>query len=128
MARPVYEPLLKRLRAVEAHLARVDVKDSSQTVEELAQARDELHLALDEAMALAALDGLSLRAIAGLAGLAPNSVPPRLARTASLSPYQNQAGKVVSPGVERARYDQERGTPKPSEPTAPLRFRRRRSD
>ena len=102
--------------------------DPMLAVEHLSRARDAVDEALDEAMARAALDGASFRSVASRAGLAPNSVAPRLARTAALSPYADPAGRVGSAGVERARYDAEQGRPAPAPATAPesrLRFRRR---
>lgn len=134
MTRPDHDQLLQHLREVRASLEDIDPTRGEETVERLSHARARLDAALDEAMALAALQGASLRTVAGRAGVAPNTVPPRLARTSSLSPYTNADGKVASAGVERARYDRERGTtpppPAPSQPAGvePLRFRRRRSD
>lgn len=103
--------------------------DPMQAVEQLSRAREALDEALDEAMARAALEGASFRSVASRAGLAPNSVAPRLARSAALRPYADPAGRVGSAGVERARYDAEQGRPAPA-PPAPaaeprLRFRRR---
>jgi hypothetical protein len=104
--------------------------DPMQAVEQLSRARDAVDEALDEAMARAALDGASFRSVASRAGLAPNSVAPRLARTAALRPYADPAGRVGSAGVERARYDAEQGRPAPTSAPEPapeprLRFRRR---
>ena len=69
----------------------------------LSQAMSELTAVLDEAMAEASLEGLSSRAIADAAGLAPNSVPPRLARSSALADYA-QDGRVSAEGVAAARY------------------------
>lgn len=103
-------------------------EDPMQAVEQLSRARDAVDEALDEAMARAALEGASFRSVASRAGLAPNSVAPRLARTAALSPYADPAGRVGSSGVERARYDAEQGRPAPTTAPEPrLRFRRRTS-
>ncbi len=102
--------------------------DPMQAVEQLSRARDAVDEALDEAMARAALEGASFRSVASRAGLAPNSVSPRLARTAALSAYADPAGRVGSAGVERARYDAEQGRPAPPPAPAPesrLRLRRR---
>jgi hypothetical protein len=100
--------------------------DPMQAVEQLSRAREAVDAALDEAMARAALEGASFRSVASRAGLAPNSVAPRLARTAALSPYADPAGRVGSTGVERARYDAEQGRPAPdAAPEPKLRFRRR---
>ncbi len=69
----------------------------------LSQAISELSATLDEAMAQASLQGLSSRSIADAAGLAPNSVPPRLARSAALADYAED-GRVTAEGVAAARY------------------------
>ena len=68
--------------------------DPMQAVEQLSRAREAVDAALDEAMARAALEGASFRSVASRAGLAPNSVAPRLARTTALSPYADPAGRV----------------------------------
>jgi hypothetical protein len=102
--------------------------DPMQAVEQLSRAREAVDAALDEAMARAALEGASFRSVATRAGLAANSVAPRLARTAALSPYADPDGRVGSAGVERARYDAEQGRPAPAAAPEPrLRFRRRTS-
>ena len=103
-------------------------QDPMQAVEQLSRARDAVDEALEEAMARAALEGASFRSVASRAGLAPNSVAPRLARTAALRAYADPAGRVSSAGVERALYDAEQGRPAPTPDSAPeprLRFRRR---
>ena len=100
--------------------------DPMRAVEQLSRAREAVDAALDEAMARAALEGASFRSVASRAGLAPNSVAPRLARTTALSAYADPAGRVGSTGVERARYDAEQGRPAPAAAPEPrLRFRRR---
>jgi DNA-directed RNA polymerase specialized sigma24 family protein len=116
------------LRQARAELAGVDAEDPEGSVPALRRARDAIDKALDEAMALAALEGTSLRQVAALAGIAPNTLSPRLGRTQALRAYSDQ-GRVGSVGIERARYDKERGHDEPPsgpEP-APMRFRRRRS-
>ena len=101
-------------------------EDPMQAVEQLSRAREAVDAALDEAMARATLEGASFRSVASRAGLAPNSVAPRLARTAALRPYADPDGRVGSTGVERARYDAEQGRPAPAAaPESGLRFRRR---
>jgi hypothetical protein len=101
-------------------------EDPMLAVEQLSRAREAVDAALDEAMARAALEGASFRSVASRAGLAPNSVAPRLARTAALRPYADPDGRVGSTGVERARYDAEQGRPAPAAaPESRLRFRRR---
>lgn len=92
--------------------------DPTELVAGLARAAGVLSEALDEAMARAALDGASLRSIAGRAGVAPNSVPPRLARSQALAEYAD-AGKVSAEAVVVARADRARGM-------APLAFVPRR--
>lgn len=92
--------------------------DPTELVAGLARAAEVLSEALDEAMAGAALDGVSLRSIAGRAGVAPNSVPPRLARSSALADYAD-AGKVSAEAVVVARSDRARGV-------APLAFVPRR--
>lgn len=99
-------------------------------VEQLARARSLVDEALDEAMARAVLEGTSVRAVAAAAGLAPNSVPPRLAQTDTLAAYSSVDGRVSSEGIARARFDSQRGLEAPPPPpgaAAPLRFRRRES-
>ncbi|MGL3805548.1 hypothetical protein ACSYDW_05565 [Paeniglutamicibacter sp. R2-26] len=90
--------------------------DPLAAVERLGEARELIDAALNEAMAEATLDGASIRSVAVRAGLSPNAVPPRLARTAQLSGYTDAVGKVSSSSIERARYDSETGRPAPKEP------------
>lgn len=81
--------------------------------------------ALDEAMARAALTGVSMRAIAVSAQLAPNSVPPRLARSAVLGTYAEH-GKVSADQIAVARADH-RQQAEPGNPTpAPFTFQPRK--
>jgi hypothetical protein len=56
-------------------------------------------------MARAALSGASLRVIASSAQVAPNTVPPRLARSAVLGSYA-EGGRVSAEGLAVARADQ----------------------
>ena len=81
--------------------------------------------ALDEAMARAALTGVSLRAIASSAQLAPNSVPPRLARSAVLSSYAER-GKVTADQIAVARADHRQQTEPGTQDSAPFTFRPRK--
>ena len=90
----------------------------------LTEAHRHLSAALDEAMARAALSGASVRTIAASAGVAPNSVPPRLARSASLSQYAD-AGKVTAEGLAVARVDRRRQETSAAA-TAPFSFTPRR--
>lgn len=98
-----------------------------EAVAALAEARVQLDAALDEAMAQALLAGHSLRSVAADAGVAPNTVPPRVARTAALGSYRGPDDRVTAEGVTRARYDVEQGKHVSAAPeaTTPLRFRRR---
>lgn len=120
-------PLRDAIEAARAALADADPAegDRAALVAALSAARDRLDEALDEAMAAAALDGASMRKVAQAAMLAPNTLPPRLARTASLADYADE-GRVTGGSLERARHDLRRGTyePAPNPPEA-LRFRRR---
>ena len=81
--------------------------------------------ALDEAMARAALTGVSLRAIASSAQVAPNSVPPRLARSAVLSSYAER-GKVTADQIAVARADHRQQTEPGTEHSAPFTFQPRK--
>lgn len=78
-------------------------------VRSLAAVRVMLEAELDEAMAAAAMSGSSMRAVAREAGVAPNTVAPRMARSNVLAPYSGPAGRVSSSAIERARYDAETG-------------------
>lgn len=98
--------------------------DPLAVVERLGEVRELVDVALNEAMAEATLGGASIRSVAVRAGLSPNAVPPRLARTTQLSSYTEPDGKVSGSSIERARYDSEIGRPAP---TTPLTFQRRRS-
>ncbi|PJI95127.1 hypothetical protein [Luteimicrobium subarcticum] len=120
-----------RLRAARDALEAAAAAPRGEAVEQLAEARGLVDAALDEAMAESLLDGASMRSVALDAGVAPNTVPPRLARTAALAAYSGPDGRVSAEGVTRARYDRERGTPPPDPApgtgpdVVPLRFRRR---
>jgi hypothetical protein len=101
-------------------LAEVDLTSPTAAVSSLTRARDAVQSALDEAMAQAVTrEGTSVRQIAALAGIAPNSVPPRLARSASLSAYSRH-GRVDAEGITLARADHH-------QEDAPMRFVRRNS-
>lgn len=100
-------------------LGEVDLTSSTAAVSSLTRARDAVQSALDEAMAQAVTrEGTSVRQVAALAGIAPNSVPPRLARSASLSAYSRD-GRVDAQGITLARADHQEDEP--------LRFVRRNS-
>jgi lambda repressor-like predicted transcriptional regulator len=94
--------------------------DPESVVAELSEAGRVLDEALREAMAASAIAGTSMRRLAEIAGMAPNSVPPRLARSKSLSPYADE-GSITSQGIAVARYDAASGRP-------PMTFKPRRKD
>ena len=79
-------------------------QDGRDTVSRLARARELVDSALNEAMASAVVQGVSVRQVADAAGLAPNTVPPRLARTVVLGRYA-EGGAVTGQGIARARHD-----------------------
>ncbi len=81
--------------------------------------------AMDEAMARAALTGVSMRAIAFSAQLAPNSVPPRLARSAVLGSYA-EGGKVSAEQIAVARADQRQQIEPGTQTPAPFTFQPRK--
>lgn len=89
-------------------------------VAELSEAGTALEDALREAMAASVLSGTSMRRLAEIAGMAPNSVPPRLARSKSLSPYADE-GSITSQHIAVARYDAASGRP-------PMTFQPRKKD
>ncbi len=120
------QQVLRQLDQVRAALdAAAAAAEPETAVRQLARARALLDAALDDTMARALVAGASVRAVAEEAGVAPNTVPPRLARTPLLAAYAAD-GRVSAEGIARARYDLERGTPPPDRPPVePLRFRRR---
>ncbi|HRA76036.1 MAG TPA: hypothetical protein PLE12_07355 [Propionicimonas sp.] len=85
----------------------------------LSEAGRALEEALREAMAAAVLSGLSMRRVAEITGLAPNSVPPRLARAKALQPYA--AGGITAQDIAVARHDAASGRP-------PMTFKPRREE
>jgi len=90
--------------AADAALLAVAATDSAQAVASLSQASRLIEDATREAMAAAVLDGASMRKVAEIAGIAPNSVPPRLARSKPLAPYVD-AGTITADSITMARYD-----------------------
>lgn len=87
------------------------------TVEQLRVANEEIAIALNEAMAELVVAGASVRQVAAAAGMAPNSVRPRLASSQTLGEYAAD-GVVDAMGVAAARL----------ESRAPMRFVRRRTN
>jgi len=94
--------------------------DPTQAVKDLSEANRAVEEALREAMAAAVLDGASMRKVAEVAGIAPNSVPPRLARTKPLAPYTRD-GSVTADMIAVARHDAATGR-------TPMVFTPRRKD
>ncbi len=102
-------------RAREA-LDLVDPDQAAEAIGHLRSAGEHLSAALNEALSEAALEGRSVRQLANDAGMAPNSIPPRLGASSALAPYA-EGGRVTREGLARARYDRR----------TPLRFTPRRS-
>jgi hypothetical protein len=114
--------LTRRYDEAVAALREVDLTSPSSAITSLSAAREAVQSALDEAMAEAVTsEGASVRQVASLAGIAPNSVSPRLARSTTLSAYAQQ-GRVDATGIALARADRHQ-----QEGGAPMRFVRRRS-
>ncbi|MCA0294515.1 MAG: hypothetical protein LCH96_04200 [Actinobacteria bacterium] len=107
-------------RAAEALGRALDADSAEDAVAALGDADSALEVALREAMAAAVIAGASMRRVAELTGLAPNSVPPRLARSKALSPYAGD-GAITSQDIAVARYDAAGGRP-------PMTFTPRRKD
>lgn len=118
------------LDAVRRALDEAEQRDSVGALPYLREAADLLTELIDESMAAAVLSGqASLRSAAQSAGMTENAVPPRLARTRTLGAYADERGRVTASGVERARYDLEKGVPAPASaaaPPPPMRFKPRR--
>lgn len=123
-------PIGAAVDAARAALTAVEPQSPIEALPLLRVAQSFVTRAIDEAMAAVVLDqGGSIRTAGALAGLSENAVGPRLARTALLSAYGSETGRVTAAGVERARYDLEQGRHRaPDETTTPppLRFRARR--
>ena len=124
------EPIGTAVERAREALAAADPADPAGALPRLREAQDHLTAAIDEAMAAAVVEGQTIRSAGALAGLSENAVGPRLARTRTLAAYQSEEGRVTAAGVERARYDVERGRHEPlapgAAPPAPMRFRPRR--
>lgn len=113
------------LDAIRALLSLSEGESDAEALASLREAAEQLTTLIDETMARAVVDdGASIRAAGASAGLTENAVGPRLARTRTLGGYANDAGRVTAAGVERARYDKERGE---SAPAPKLQFKPRRS-
>ena len=103
--------------AVERGLATADPVQAVADLSEAGRAVDE---ALNEAMAAAVLAGASMRKLAETAGIAPNSVPPKLSRSKPLAPYVAD-GTITADLIAVARFDAATGRP-------PMTFKPRRKE
>ena len=99
------DPLLNHIESARQLLGRPMPESAVELTELLTRVQEHVIAALDETMARAALGGASLRAIASSAQVAPNTVPPRLARSAVLGSYA-EGGRVSAEGLAVARADQ----------------------
>lgn len=87
-------------------LARVDPDEPEVAIKHLQEAVRNVDIALNEAMAAGVVaGGLSVRRAAAASGLAPNTLPARLANTSMLSGYTSSDRRVRSEGIARARHD-----------------------
>ena len=105
----VVDPLFENIDAARALLDLPMPESEVELTEVLTRVQEHITAALDETMARAALGGASMRTIASYAQVAPNSVPPRLARSAALAAYA-ESGKVTAEALAVARADQKRFT------------------
>ena len=108
------------MHASEALDRALNTEDPCEAIDYITTASVALNEALYEAMAAAVMTGLSMRKVAELARIAPNSVPPRLARTTTLSGYV-QDGILTTDGIAAARFDASTGR-------EPMTFTPRRKD
>ncbi|GAA1151108.1 hypothetical protein [Ornithinicoccus hortensis] len=85
--------------------------DALQLLGHLRAAQERVDAAVEEAMAASVLAGHSVRSVAEVTGLAPGSIPPRLARAQPFAGYTDPRGRVGAPEIARARHDHTTGTP-----------------
>ena len=104
--------------AQQALQAASTVAEPVERVAALAEARDRLDAAYNEALAEAVVSGYSFREVAQAARVAPNSVSPRLARSGLLASYASDEGRVAANDVTLAQRDLQQSAPD----TQPLRF------
>lgn len=81
-----------------------ETTDPLEAVRLLGEARRALDAVSEEAMARAVLEGRSVRQVGDAAGIAPNSVPPRLARSTTLGGYTS-GQTITGPDIDQARLD-----------------------
>lgn len=112
--------------ALESAARDLATDDHAVALAALSSAQHKIDALIDEIAAHGVLAGQSVRSLAEAAGVAPNTLSPRLARTTVLGGYAEH-GRVGAEGIARARYDFRTGQYQPSEPAAPLTFRARRS-
>ncbi|MBO0811364.1 MAG: hypothetical protein J2P23_04875 [Microlunatus sp.] len=87
-------------------LHRVDPAAPADAIGHLQEAVRNAELALNEALAAGVVtEGLSMRQAAAASGLAPNTLPARLAATSLLGHYQGPDRRVRAEGIARARHD-----------------------
>src|ERR1700712_5565534 len=99
------DPLLNHIESARQLLGRPMPESAVELTELLTRVQEHVIAALDETMARAALGGASLRSIASSAQVAPNTVPPRLARSVVLG-SEAEGGRVSAEGLAVARADQ----------------------
>lgn len=87
-------------------LTLVDPDRPADAIGHLQEAARNIEIALNESMAAGVVaGGLSVRQAAAASGLAPNTLPARLATTSLLAGYRSADRRVRSEGIARARYD-----------------------
>lgn len=127
MHKDLVEQLADTLDAAERLSGKAtSIEECTEAMTALSDARDRLDLLVDEVAARAVLAGASVRSLAEVAGVAPNSLPPRLARSSTLGAYAED-GRVGAEGVARARYDARTGQHQRTTEPAPLTFKPRRT-
>ncbi|MGB7963083.1 MAG: hypothetical protein WCF12_09040 [Propionicimonas sp.] len=97
-------------QAQQAIVAALGASEPEAAVAELSRGSECLEEALREAMADAVLDGSSMRRVAEITGMAPNSVPPRLARSKLLGRYAGD-GNITAQSIAVARHEAASGSP-----------------
>jgi hypothetical protein len=97
-------------------LRQVDPTAPAESIGHLQEAVRNAELALNEAIAAGVVtEGLSMRQAAAASGLAPNTLPARLAATSLLADYQGPDRRVRAEGIARARHDVRAARPAPAE-------------
>lgn len=85
--------------------------DAMQVLGHLRATQERVDAAVEEAMAASVLSGHSIRSVAEVTGLAPGSIPPRLARARPFAGYTDPQGRVGASEIARARHDHTTGSP-----------------